>query len=184
MQMKRTIEDIDATVKEMDCQYDANFGEWVRSEENLEIIVANFKKYLHQYTEQTFSEVLKWIVTGWKTSTRIVLLKKLLSKQLFRDNTPSQLESSRRIIRIIKSVIENWSPAQVSELIIEFLADMKKEEKRVFLLWLLEDFTHHKLTEIFIRIDNIVDWSLKISIIKNSKVLRDFKNNNPFTDLL
>ncbi|KAH9385902.1 uncharacterized protein NEMAJ01_0798 [Nematocida major] len=173
--MQRTVRDVDRTIKGMDKEYDANFGEWVRSEENVDVIAMNLRKYLAEYAEATFSEVLKWITEEWAVSSKILLLHKIFGKQLFRDNSALEMKSSRRNVRIMKGIIDEWGPGNISELIIEFLTGMQKEEKKLFLLWALEDFEHEKLTEIFIRIDTIVDWSLKISIIKKSKVLEGAK---------
>lgn len=173
--MQRTAKDVDRTIKEMDKQYDANFGEWVRSEENIDIVSTNLKKYLNEYTEATFSEVLKWITEDWVLPSKVFLIYKIFCKQLFKNNSPDEIEQSKKAVRTIKKIIETWTPTQISDLILEFLTDMQKEEKRLFLLWILEDFEHEKLTEVFIRIDTIVDWSLKISIIKNSKTLQKIK---------
>ncbi|KAI5190859.1 hypothetical protein NEMIN01_1261 [Nematocida minor] len=177
MNIKRTVKDIDTTIKEMDKQYDANFEEWVRSEENIDILSVNLKKYLSEYTESTYAEVLKWITEDWAIPSKVLLMKKILLGTLFRNNSPAEIKLSKRSIRIIKNTIEDWSSMYISELIIEFMGGMQKEEKRLFLLWILEDLEHQKITEIFIRIDSIVDWTLKISIIKNSKSLQKLKDN-------
>ncbi|KAI5186039.1 hypothetical protein NEHOM01_1242 [Nematocida homosporus] len=178
MQVKRSIQDIDSTIREMDQQYDANFGEWVRSEENLDILAANFKKYITEYTDDTFAAVLTWVTGQWKPLSKILLLKKLFAAGIFLCREKENSDTPRKKIQILKKVVEHWTPADVSDLIIEFLIDMQKEEKKLFLLWLLEDFDHRKLTEIFIRIDSIVDWSLKISIIKKSRNFSEFPEGN------
>ncbi|OAG29032.1 hypothetical protein NEDG_01171 [Nematocida displodere] len=166
MQHKRTVEDIDATIREMDNQYDANFGEWVRSEDNLDILATNLRGYLEEYTPETFAEVLKWITIKWKSSSRIFLLKLLFKEEVFKENHAASPKPTPRTNIILKRVIDTWTNAQISDFLIEFLNGMGREEKRVFLFVIVENFTHQQLTEIFIRIDSIVDWSLKISIIK------------------
>lgn len=173
MSIKRTVEDINNTIKEMDTEYDANFGEWVRSEENTDILAMNLKKYLNDYTESTYIEVLKWITEEWQVLSKILLLKKILLPTIFKNNSPAEIKESKRSIRIIRYFISEWSAMHISELIIEFIEGMQKEEKRLFLLWVLEDLEHQKLTEIFIRIDSLVDWTLKISIIKNSRSIKN-----------
>lgn len=172
MNIKRTVEDINTTIKEMDSEYDANFGEWVRSEENVEVLALNLKKYLNDYTESTYIEVLKWVTEEWQVISKIFLLKKILLPTIFKNNSCEEIKESKKSIRMIKKFTAEWSPLNTSELIVEFIEGMQKEEKRLFLLWILEDIDHQKLTEIFIRIDSLVDWALKISIIKNSRSLQ------------
>jgi len=170
MKTHRTAADIGATIQEMDQQYDANFGEWIRTEDNIDILAINLKRYIEEYNEETFAEVLKWITECWSLVSRIALLKKLFSSLIFREDTLQQTEKSKKYVKILKIATAVWSAAHLSELILEFLVDLRKEEKKTFLLWLLEDCSQKKLTEIFIRVDNIIDWSLKIAIIKNGKV--------------
>lgn len=169
MDKKRTVEDIGSIIRDMDRKYDANFGTWVRGEENIDTIVFNLKKYIDKYSEQIFSEALKWITEKWRIESRIAFMKKLLSEQLFRDNSETQKEVSKRNIRILRNVLKAWKAAEVTELITSFLTGMEKEERKLFLLWVLEEFNHEQITEIFIRIDHLVDWSTKISILKSFK---------------
>ncbi|OAG33656.1 hypothetical protein NEIG_02064 [Nematocida sp. ERTm5] len=205
----RTAADVDRTIKQMDTKYDANFGEWVRSEDNLDVLGINLKKYVIKYSPELFTEVLNWITDGWSTTSKILLMHRIFKNIMFENNTHSVINNNyntmcnnntlnsthsvinnrlnsthsvinnecnrlvihplHRVVRILKGVTENWRVQEIAELLIEFITEMKKEEKRLFLLWMLEDIPSDKLTEIFIRIDGAIDWALKISIIKNSK---------------
>ncbi|EHY65553.1 hypothetical protein NEAUS04_2407 [Nematocida ausubeli] len=166
----RGIKDIDNTIKEMDKQYDANFGDWVRSEENLDVLSVNLKKYVYKYDQELFTAVISWITNDWAFNSKVKLIYKVFRDGLFHTNSPEDIQNSKDSIFIIKKIIKNWSVLQVSELIIEFITEMEKEEKKLFLLWVLDEVPHDRLTEIFIRIDNSVDWALKITIIKHNKM--------------
>lgn len=165
----RTSHEIETTVREMDREYDANFGDWVRNQENVGLISANIKKYVQEYTEETFAEVLRWITKKWHAVQQVALLKKLFHDELFEENTSDNFQLLRKKLGILKNVMSNWSALQVSELLTEFLRDMKKDDKKIFLTEILQDYDQQKITEIFIRIDNLIDWSLKLSIIKQKK---------------
>jgi hypothetical protein len=184
---ERTMESIESTIREMDEKYDANFGEWVRNEENLKIVSLNFKKYLDEYDEAVIVEVVKWVVRRWKLKSICALLKDLLVSDLFhevndlgreaekglqKELLEKRAEAMRRVerkMRIVKAVVGNWTSAHIAEFIALSIPGMTKEEKKVFLLALLREFSHQKLTELFVKIDSAIDWAMKISIIKSSK---------------
>lgn len=188
---ERTMESIEETVREMDEKYDANFGEWVRNEENLKVVATNFKKYIEEYSEETVVEVIKWVVKNWKLKSICTLLKELVLSDLFHEldalnadmgfktdlrqkallkqRKAEVLGRIQRKIRIVNGLIENWGCAHISEFIVSALPDLKKEEKKAFLLHLLKEFDHQKLTEVFVKIDSAIDWALKISIIKSNR---------------
>lgn len=174
MKEKRTVQDIERTIREMDQQYDANFGDWVQSEENIDVVAFNFKRYIERYDAETFAEVLRWITNMWSTSYRVSLLKKLFLPDLFplsqQDPQKKSCESMpKKKVLILRHLIAHWAAIEISELIIEFIPELSDKDKKDFLLSLLESIDHQRLAEVFIRTDSIVDWSLRLSIIKKGK---------------
>lgn len=186
------MEDIDNTVREMDDQYDANFGEWVRNEDNLKVVALNLKRYIKEYSEELIVEVIGWIVRHWRIRSTSHLLKELLIFDLFQEINKFKEEVKERAlhhalladrdeekkrilsffdmkIRIIRRVMEGWNSLFISEFISSSLLEFSKEEGKIFLLRFMREFKHKEIAEILMKTDTGVDWELKVRILKNSK---------------
>ncbi|KAI5171166.1 hypothetical protein NEFER03_0568 [Nematocida sp. LUAm3] len=181
MKIERTVADIEETIKEMDKQYDANFGEWVRNEDNLDLLSTNFKKYLYDYTEETFSEVLRWVTNSWTNTSKSILFKSLFIKDLFSDNpsNPERTDLQSKKIRMVKNMTEKWHSMDIAEFMLMCMSDLTGDtERQIYVLWMFEGVPSHKLTDIFVRIDKVLDWPMKVSIIKKNKILTQINPNS------
>ncbi|KAI5191181.1 hypothetical protein NECID01_1350 [Nematocida sp. AWRm77] len=164
----RTIEEVGNIIKDMDKKYDSNFGYWVRGEENIDTIVINLKKYFNQYSEENFAEVLKWITEKWRVDSKVAFLIKLLHGPILAATALPLEEDAKRNLNILHLTVAGWSPSEIADIASAFMKDMVKEHRGPFLQELLHGCTYEHITEVFIRIDHLVEWSTKISILKNT----------------
>ncbi|TBT99710.1 hypothetical protein CWI38_1401p0030 [Hamiltosporidium tvaerminnensis] len=162
--------DIDNTVCHMDETYDANFGEWIRNEENARIVGCNLKKYINEYQIADFVVVLKWIVKDWTLRSIIVLVKKMIVDDLYRS---SKTEYKRRI-QLIKELICTWNPIFICEFILSVTKNFTVSEKVKFITHLLSSIEKQKSTDIIYHLIDKLDPKVKNMI---RRTLVDRTNN-------
>lgn len=93
------MEEIEHSINSMDSIYDANFGEWIRNENNCKIVGANIKKYMRVYKEADFLVVIKWIVKDWTLKNIITFTKKLITEELYTEKYTEEEDNSHMVIR-------------------------------------------------------------------------------------
>ena len=82
--MTKTLESIEESIRLMDSIYDANFGEWIRNEQNCKVVGQNIKKYIGKYDDSDFIMVIKWIVKEWTLKGIMQFTKKFITDDLFK----------------------------------------------------------------------------------------------------
>lgn len=76
--MVLSLDDIERRIFLMDSKYDANFGDWIRNEDNARIVGYHLRKYIDDYSSEDFIVALKWIVKDWTLRNIIVLVQKMI----------------------------------------------------------------------------------------------------------
>lgn len=152
-----TLNKIAQTIIFMDETYDANFGEWIRNEENARIVGYNLKKYLH-YKIDDIILVLKWIVKDWTLRSIIILIKRMLIDEF------NNLYEKK--IEIIRGLVYTWNAIFIGEMIISIIKNLKGDEKTRFVKRLLRDFDRERVDEMVKVIGGKVDVNVKKVMMK------------------
>lgn len=150
------LEKIEKSISYMDDTYDANFGEWIRNEDNARIVAYNMKKYVDNYKTSDFIIVVKWIVKDWTLKSIIIFSKKMLVEDIkvlsFRKSDEDKDRYNKRI-KIISGLIFTWNPVFITEFIVSITRSFGTNEKCKLLINLLEAFEARKLSEILSQLE-------------------------------
>ncbi|AFN82926.1 hypothetical protein EROM_041620 [Encephalitozoon romaleae SJ-2008] len=150
------LEKIEKSISYMDDTYDANFGEWIRNEDNARIVAYNMKKYVDNYKTSDFIIVVKWIVKDWTLKSIIIFSKKMLVEDIkvlsFRKSEEDKDRYNKRI-KIISGLIFTWNPVFITEFIVSITRSFGTNEKCKLLINLLEVFEARKLSEILSQLE-------------------------------
>ncbi|ADM11447.1 uncharacterized protein Eint_041600 [Encephalitozoon intestinalis ATCC 50506] len=154
------LEKIEKSISYMDDTYDANFGEWIRNEDNARIVAYNMKKYVDNYKTSDFIIVVKWIVKDWTLKSIIIFSKKMLVEDIkvlsFR-RTEEDKEKYNKRVRIISGLIFTWNPVFITEFMVSITRSFAANEKSRLLISLLEAFEPRKLSEILSQLETKID---------------------------
>lgn len=203
--MVLSLNEVEDRINLMDCKYDANFGDWIRNEENSRIIGYHLKKYIDDYPVSDFIVVLKWIVKDWTLRSIILLCQKMIisdienfnekeiniNEYIFLNNSNQSLEINnqnkskinlekntyinikqiKNRMEIIKGLIYTWNPIFIAEFIGCILNDFSKENKILFLKFLIQEFESDKLNDILDRlaISSDIDDINKLKLYNKKK---------------
>jgi hypothetical protein len=148
--MRLTLEQIEKSVGHMDETYDANFGEWIRNEDNARIVAYNMRKYVDAYKTSDFIVVIKWIVKDWTLKSIIVFAKKMLMedlKSLSSARGDAERERYMRRTAMLSGLIFTWNPIFITEFVISTTRGLSSSEKCKLLTNLLGVFEEGKLSD-------------------------------------
>ncbi|EQB61923.1 protein with wd40 repeat [Vairimorpha apis BRL 01] len=162
-----TLEKIENSINFMDDTYDANFGEWIRNEDNCRIVAYNMKKYVNKYSTSNMIVAIKWIVKDWTLKSIIIFTKKMIIEDI-KGDIDNQLEK----IKIISGLIYTWNPLFISEFILATTKNFMVDEKIKFLNYMLESFEYKKINEIFKQLDNKLELKVKNEIMVECRLKR------------
>ena len=163
--MALCLKKIEKSISQMDEMYDANFGEWIRNEDNCKIVGSNLKRYIEKYKISEFITVVKWIVKDWTLKSIILFSKKLILDDLF---TKTSEEYTRRI-KIISGFIYTWNPIFISEFLMATAVDLTIEKRADFFVGIMSVFETKKLSEILSQIEGKTDQEMKNVLVKRFK---------------
>ncbi|ELA41135.1 uncharacterized protein VICG_01834 [Vittaforma corneae ATCC 50505] len=163
--MPLTLKQIDETILFMDKTYDANFGNWIRNEDNCKIVGCSLKKYLECYRESEFITVLKWIVKDWTLKSIILLSKKLILEDII----GMGIEAYTKRIRVLSGLIFTWNPIFISEFILACTVELTVTQKTDFMVSILNVFDSKKLSEILSQIESKIDVQTKKELVRKFK---------------
>lgn len=156
---------IEQTISMMDETYDANFGEWIKNEDNCKVVGLNLKKYIEKYKPSDFITVVKWIVKDWTLKSIILFSRKLIIEDL----THKTLEEYNVRIKILSGLVYTWNPIFISEFLLASTGEFTNDRKAEFFVALLRVFESRKLSEILAQIENKTDPELRNELIKRFK---------------
>lgn len=160
--MTLCLKKIEKTVNMMDETYDANFGEWIRNEDNCKIVGQNLRRYISNYKTSEFIVVVKWIVKDWTLKSIILFSKKLILDSLF---DYSGEEYARRI-QIVSGFIYTWNPIFIAEFLLATTMQMEVNQRVDIVARLLSVFEIKKLSEILSQIEGKTDQETKDLLVK------------------
>lgn len=163
--MPLTLKQIDDTIQYMDDAYDANFGNWIRNEDNCKIVGSNLRRYLDCYRESEFITVLKWIVKDWTLRSIIILAKKLIMDEIVGMST----EAYTSRVRVLSGLVYTWNPIFISEFLLASTAELTVTQKTDFMAHILGVFDSKKLGEILSQIETKIDVVTKRELVKKFK---------------
>lgn len=185
--MALCLKKIETSVSAMDETYDANFGEWIRNEDNCKIVGSNLKRYVDKYKVSDFITVVKWIVKDWTLKSIILFSKKLIidglasramdkgsiqnrtSTENLHGESYTDTEEYTRRIKILSGFIYTWNPIFISEFLMASTADFPLEIKAEFYIGILDAFENKKLSDILSQIEEKTDQELKDLLAKKFK---------------
>ncbi|KAF7682977.1 hypothetical protein TCON_1814 [Astathelohania contejeani] len=181
--MPKTLDEIEMTVNEMDDTYDANFGEWIRNEENGVIIGHSLQQYIMEYNTSDVIIVLKWIVKDWTLRSIIVLVNKIITNDIiFLMNDPLfRYEYNKKVI-ILQGLIYTWNSAYCSELLFALTLNFPLYEKVHFIKNVLEGLEKDQSEEIIVYLEDKIGKKksneIKMHLIgkENSEIEPDLLN--------
>ncbi|EPR78904.1 hypothetical protein SLOPH_1708 [Spraguea lophii 42_110] len=173
--MALTFKKIGETVYKMDSTYDANFGDWIRNEENSRIIGHHLSQYVDEYSVDDIILVLKWIVKDWTLRSIILLSRKMIIEDLMINKDKKKI---LKRIDIIKGLVETWNSIFISEFIISVIKTFTNEEKTEFIKVLLSTFEINKRKDILYQIKPKVDSDIKLDINEKITVKCSSSENN------
>lgn len=153
---------ITSSVKQMDETYDANFGEWIKNEENAKIIGFKLRIYVNEYDKSKLIIVVKWIVKDWTLRSIISLIKKMLIDVLIEKRI-----IDKKIVSIIAGLVYTWNVIFIGEFLLAIFKMLDKVEFKIkFVGMLLKDFDKDKINELLNHIKPKVDEKIAESILK------------------
>lgn len=160
-----TFQSIQSSVVFMDETYDANFGEWIRNEENARIVGYNLRKYVNIYERDSIIIIIKWVVKDWTLRNIISLMKKMIIEDL-QINTYKKLD-------IVAGVIYTWNPVFVGEFFGAMLKAINKyEQKVIFAELLFKDFSKKKIEGVINHVESKMDINIRNMIVKRKSIKR------------
>lgn len=165
------LEKIEKSIRHMDETYDANFGEWIRNEENARVVAYNMKKYIDNYKTSDFIVVVKWIVKDWTLKSIIIFSKKMLMediKALSFKNQKDEEDRYYRRVEILSGLIFTWNPVFITEFIISTTRVFSTNEKCKLLTSLLEAFEPRKLSEILSQLESKIEQRVWNELLRSS----------------
>ncbi|KAH9411536.1 hypothetical protein HK407_04g06380 [Ordospora pajunii] len=157
------LDKIEKSIAYMDETYDANFGDWIRNEENARIVAYNMRKYVDIYKPSDFIIVVKWIVKDWTLKSIIIFSKKMLIEDLkvlgFKKTDEDKSKYNRRI-KIVSGLVYTWNPVFITEFVISITRSFTQNEKCRLLTNVLEIFEPKKISEILSQLQTKIDqWT-------------------------
>lgn len=154
-----TFTQITSTVKLMDDTYDANFGEWIKNEENAKIVGFNLRKYVNEYDTGRLIMVVKWIVKDWTLRSIISLIKRMLIDEM-------KVVNKKRI-SVIAGLVFTWNVMFIGEFMLAVFKMFDSVEQKIeFSEELLKDFEKEKIEELVKSIGSKIDGRLRTKILK------------------
>ncbi|ELQ76625.1 hypothetical protein THOM_0341 [Trachipleistophora hominis] len=157
--MPLNLEKIEKTITSMDRTYDANFGEWIRNEENCKIIAYHLKKYIVDYPAHDFVVVLKWIVKDWTLRSIIILTKMMIITDLE--------ESFERKMDILQGLIFTWNPVFIAEFVVSVSRMLNSTMKKTFVLRLFEEFEKERIKLVVEQMGNKIEEGIKALLVRS-----------------
>lgn len=167
---------IHSSVVFMDETYDANFGEWIRNEENARIVGHNLEKYISIYDSDSIIVSIKWIVKDWTLRGIISLMKKMILNDLHCD--------IHKRLDIAAGVIYTWNTVFVGEFLVAMIKSINaNDDKILFAELLFKDFEIGKIEEVVKQLGGKLDGKIVNSMInrKNNKRRRTDKLSKAYT---
>ncbi|KAM0672051.1 hypothetical protein CWI42_042090 [Ordospora colligata] len=154
------LDKIEESIAYMDETYDANFGDWIRNEDNARIVAYNMRKYVDCYKPSDFIIVVKWIVKDWTLKSIIIFSKKMLIEDLkalgFRKTDDDKSKYNRRA-KIVSGLVYTWNPVFITEFVISVTRSFTPNEKCRLLTNMLEIFEPKKISEILSQLETKID---------------------------
>ncbi|KAM0677862.1 hypothetical protein BDAP_001540 [Binucleata daphniae] len=148
----------------MDETYDANFGDWIRNEENARIVAHNLKKYVKEYSTDKFIVCLKYIVKDWTLRSIITLVKKIFDN----NNDIYNLDNQSDMIEILQGLVYTWNSIFISEFVISLLKNQNISYKIKFCKVFFDCFTKSKIRQILVHMENKIEIQVKETILENT----------------
>jgi hypothetical protein len=168
--MRLTLEQIEKSVGHMDETYDANFGEWIRNEDNARIVAYNMRKYVDSYKMSDFIVVVKWIVKDWTLKSIIIFAKKMLMediKSLSTARGEAERERYMKRIGMLSGLIFTWNPIFIAEFVISTTRGLSTNEKCKLLTNLLGVFEEGKLSDILSQLEPRIESKVHSELSRN-----------------
>lgn len=176
-----TLDQIEKSIMYMDDTYDANFGEWIRNEDNSRIVAYNMKKYVDTYSVSNVIVVIKWIVKDWTLKSIIIFTKKMLIediKMLTFKESDSEKEKYFNRIRIVSGLIYTWNPLFISEFILSTTKYFTSEERTKLLKVLLDSLENNKLSDVLNHLNGKIDNKVRNELLKEFNIEERSKRKN------
>lgn len=151
--MPPCLQDIDRVVNTMDETYDANFGDWIRNEDNCKIVGINMRKYVDEYNPSDFIVVVKWIVKDWTLKSIIIFSKKLIIDGLLSKTRKQYIQS----IKIVTGFIYTWNPIFISEFLLASTREFPSKPRAAFFADVIQTFEKKKFNEILAQMECKLD---------------------------
>lgn len=164
------LEEIERSICHMDETYDANFGEWIRNQDNARVVAYNMKKYVDSYKTSDFIVVVKWIVKDWTLKSIIIFSKKMLAEDIKALSLKGGREDQERYYRrtrILSGLIYTWNPVFITEFVVSTTRTFSTNEKCKLLNNLLEVFECEKLSEILSQLESKIEHRVWSELVQN-----------------
>lgn len=174
------LKNVEESVNMMDKIYDANFGEWIRNEDNCKIVSINLKKYVKTYSVSSLITVIKWIVKDWTLKYIIIFFKKLIIDDLGVYGS----EQFKKNIKVISGSIYTWNSVFISEFLMAITLNLSSNVKSKLCADILCEFENKKLIDVLEHIKNKIDPKIKAMITKNlnRNIYKNTTNKKKRTD--
>ncbi|KAI5151203.1 hypothetical protein ENBRE01_1969 [Enteropsectra breve] len=150
--MKPSFSEIEQNIKEMDDKYDANFGEWIKNEENSKIIGYNLRKYIDRYSVAKTTPVVQWIINDWTLRGIILFSERLLSEDL----VYKRGKAYAKRISILLSIMLHWNAIFIACFISSISSKLDIDSQTHFYTDILKYFSEPRLRDILVELDHYV----------------------------
>lgn len=156
---------IEQTINLMDETYDANFGAWIKNEENCKVVGLNLKKYIEKYKTSDFITVVKWVVKDWTLKSIILFSRKLIIDDL--QGRTSEEYITR--IKILSGLVYTWNPIFIAEFLLATSTELTVDKRAEYFVEMLQVFESKKLAEILTQIENKTEEEVRNELVKRFK---------------
>lgn len=176
------LQKIEQTISTMDETYDANFGNWIRNEDNCKIVGTNMKRYIEKYKPSEFIIVAKWIIKDWTLKSIILFSRKLIIEDLY--TRPA--DEYKRRIKIITGFVYTWNPIFIAEFLLSSANGLDSDFQASLFVDILKAFDTKKLGDILAQMEDKLDKSVRVQLSKRftDGVYGPHKNDLDRTDSL
>ncbi|KAJ1929622.1 hypothetical protein IWQ60_000999 [Tieghemiomyces parasiticus] len=151
--------EVGSSIDQMDSLYGASFGHWLKSEDNVAITSNYLSRIANEYPIDRIANAFKWLFSGWTMSSISQVLRVVTqdwADMAMREagaevDQAAVIETTEtRRALLIREVTNDWSPAQIAQLLTSLVAFWPTHHHReVLVRGLTKTWDFSRLSELF-----------------------------------
>jgi hypothetical protein len=143
--------DVNAVMQRMDQIHDSKFCDWVKCEDNIQLISLHLSKIGSQFPIRRIANGLRWVTANWSTTSVTKILQNMSQDWRVRDSA-----------ELVNLVTADWPLKPYTELVVrEFVREMPASEAAVFVQVVSDDWDLEAVSELVSLLSCALKWEEK-----------------------